>query len=111
MSARDLADERRRWDQLLHPAQPNDPGRWELGDGPALKLIEGSKDAIQSVVWEVTSLGRAADWLRGKGWLGETHENAVAIAREPLQGLDVRLAQATEEPPEFPPPSSASPVN
>jgi hypothetical protein len=95
VSARDPADARHRWHQLLHPAQPNELGRWELGDGPALKLIESSEDAIQTVVWEVTSLGTAADWLRGKGWLGETHENAVAIAREPLQGLDVRLAQAT----------------
>ena len=92
VSARDLAGERHRWQRLLHPAQPDGFGRWELGDGPALKLIEGTEDAIQAVVWDVTSLGKAADWLRRKGWLGTTHENEVSITREPLQGLDVRLA-------------------
>jgi hypothetical protein len=92
VSARDLAGERGRWQQLLHPAQPDDRGRWELGDGPALKLVEGTEDAIQAVVWEVSSLDKAADWLRNTGWLRETRENGVSIAPEPLQGLDVRLA-------------------
>lgn len=50
-------------------------------------------DAIQALIWNVNSLGKAADWLKGKGWLGNTHENEVSIAPEPLQGLDVRLAE------------------
>jgi hypothetical protein len=93
VSARDLRRERHRWQQVLLPAQPDDFDRWELGDGPALRLVAGSEDAIQTVIWEVSSLDRAADWLRGKGWLKAKHDNDTSIAPEPLQGLDVRLAQ------------------
>lgn len=91
VSARDFAEEWRRWRRLLYPTQPDELGRWELGDGPALKLVEGNEDAIQALIWNVSSLGKAADWLKGKGWLGNTHEDEVSIAPEPLQGLDVRL--------------------
>ena len=34
-------------------------------------------------IWNVSSLGKAADWLRGKAWLGNTDENEVSIAPEP----------------------------
>ena len=37
------------------------------------------------------SLGRAADWLRAEGWLGDEREDGLSIAAEPLQGLEVRL--------------------
>ena len=63
----------------------------ELGDGPAVRLVEGTDDGIRAVVWEVDSLGRAADWLRAQGWFGEEHDGRVLIAPEPLQGLEVWL--------------------
>jgi hypothetical protein len=91
VSARDLAAEEQRWQRLLDPVRPTESCRWELGDGPAIRLVEGADDGIQTVVWEVGSLGRAGDWLRAEGWLGEEREGEISIAAEPLQGLDVRL--------------------
>jgi hypothetical protein len=94
VSARDAASEEERWQRLLDPVQPSQPGRWVLGDGPAIRLVEGAKDGIRAVVWEVHSTDRAADWLRGQGWLGEERDGELSIAPEPLQGLDVRLTDA-----------------
>lgn len=93
MTARDLQAERDRWQRFLDPVTPDDHGRWSLGDGPALRLIEGTDDAIHSVVWEVSSLGQAARWLQAKGWLEDKVDDGIKIAVEPLQGLDVRLAE------------------
>jgi hypothetical protein len=94
VSARDPGSEEERWQRLLDPVQPSQPGRWVLGDGPAIRLVEGAKDGIRAVVWEVHSIDRAADWLRGQRWLGEESDGELSIAPEPLQGLDVRLAAA-----------------
>ena len=88
VSARDPAAEERRWQQLLGPA-----GR-QLGDGPAISLVEGPEDRIRTVVWEVESLGRAADWLRAHQCLGSEHDDAVAIAAPELQGVDIRVSQS-----------------
>lgn len=98
VSARDAASEQERWQHLLDPVQPSQPGRWVLGDGPAIRLVEGAKDEISAVVWEVHSTDRAAEWLRGQGWLGGERDGDLSIAPEPLQGLDVRLAVATTGP-------------
>lgn len=92
IEARNLADEERGWERLLAPATPSEPRRWELGDGPAIRLVEGDRDRIRQVVWEVGSLGRAADWLRREGWLGQVHNDGIYIASEPLQGLEIQLS-------------------
>jgi hypothetical protein len=76
---------------LLDPLAPAECRCWQLGDGPSIRFVEAAEDAIRSLVWEVDSLGRAADWLRRQGWLGEEHGYRVAIAPEPLQGLEVWL--------------------
>jgi hypothetical protein len=94
IEVRNLANEQGRWERLLAPATPSGPYRWELGDGPAIRIAEGDRDRIRQVVWEVGSLGRAADWLRREGWLGEVRDDGVSIAREPLQGLEVQLSEA-----------------
>jgi hypothetical protein len=93
LTARDAAAETERWQRLLDPAQPSQTGRWELGDGPAIKISEGPEDQIRALVWEVRSLDRAADWLRGEGWLGDERDGHVSIAADPLQGLDIQLTE------------------
>jgi hypothetical protein len=91
VGARDVASEGERWQRLLEPVKAVQSGRWELGDGPAIKLVEAPEDGIRALVWEVVSLDRAADWLRAQGWFGEEREDGISLAAEPLQGLEVRL--------------------
>jgi len=92
VSASNVAPEAQRWQQLFDPVQPTGDRAWQLGDGPAIRLIEGTNDGFQELVWEVQSLGRAADWLRTQSWLGPERYGGVSIAPAPLQGLAVRLA-------------------
>jgi hypothetical protein len=44
-------------------------------------------------VWELESLARAIDWLRNENCLGDEHGDAVSIADEALQRVDIRLTQ------------------
>ena len=89
--ARDVAAQEQRWQQLLDPVKPTENRCWSLGDGPAIRLTEDANDGIQELVWEVGSLGRAADWLRAHGWLDQDRDGGVTIDKRPLQGIAVRL--------------------
>ena len=91
ITARDAAAEAERWQRLLDPLQPTDPGRWQPGDGPAVRVVEGGEDRIERTVWSVRSLERAADWLREHGMLREGPDGAVGIDPEILQGVNVWL--------------------
>lgn len=92
VTTRDAAAEAERWQRLLEPLDPTEPGRWQPGDGPALRVVEGREDRIDRMVWTVRSLERAADWLRGQGMLGEEREGNIDIAPGALQGVNVSLA-------------------
>lgn len=88
----DAAAEAERWQRLLAPVQPSEPGHWKLGDGPAIRLVEAESNNILRVVWEVGTLSHAADWLRREGWIGDVSDDRISVAPEPLQGLNVQLA-------------------
>ena len=55
LGAKEVDTETERWRTLLEPT-PMTNGRWELGDGPAIRLVPDYEDHIQALVWEVTSL-------------------------------------------------------
>ncbi len=92
VTARDAAAEVDRWQGLLAPLEPTEPGRWQPGDGPAVRIAEGPEDRIDRMVWTVRSRDRAADWLRGQGMLGKESEETISIAPDALQGVNVALA-------------------
>lgn len=94
VAARDATAEAARWQRLLDPLAPLEPGRWQPGDGPALRIVEGREDRIEAMVWTVRSPDDAAHWLRRQDMLGEERDGTVGIAPDALQGLDVRLAAA-----------------
>ena len=91
VAARDAAAEAERWQRLFDPLQPSEPGCWRPGDGPALRVVEGAENRIESMVWNVRSLADAADWLRREGMLGSADDGTVTIAPEALQGVNIRL--------------------
>ncbi|MGH2955338.1 MAG: hypothetical protein ACRDK9_15230 [Solirubrobacterales bacterium] len=94
VGARDHPGEERRWQELLDPVKPKAERRWELGDGPAIRLVDDTENHIRTLVWEVASLERAMRFLREEGMLGPTDEASVRIAPEVIGGLDIRLAEA-----------------
>ncbi len=87
----DFEGSRKRWQNLLAPAPEDAPGRWPIGDGPAIHLIPHDRDAIVALVLKVASLEKAKVFLAEKGLLGTTSEQEIRIAPEKIRGLDVRL--------------------
>jgi hypothetical protein len=91
VAARDAAAEANRWQRLLDPLQPTEPERWQPGDGPAVRIVEGGEDRIEAMVWTVRSLEKAADWLRKHDLFREGDDGTISIAPEALQGVNVWL--------------------
>lgn len=91
VAARDAAAEAARWQRLLDPLEPVEPGRWQPGDGPAVRIVEGREDRIEAMVWTVRSPDAAAARLREQGLFGEERDGTVRIAPDALQGLNVWL--------------------
>jgi hypothetical protein len=89
----DLASEQARWQRVLDPLLPN-AGRWDLSDGPAVRLVAADTDGIVALVLRVRSLAAAEHALRGSGLLGTASETQLTIMPSALQGVDVRLAGA-----------------
>lgn len=93
LAARDLPRERDRWQRLLDAPADAD-GRWQLTEGPALRLVESDIDAIEALVCEVASLEAATEMLERERMLGAAQPDEVRLAREALQGLDLRLRES-----------------
>jgi hypothetical protein len=96
VTAREAAAEVDRWQRLLDPLEPTEPGRWQPGDGPALRVVEGDEDRIDRMVWTVRSLDKAADWLRGQDMLAAGPEGTISIAPDVLQGVNISLEAEDE---------------
>jgi hypothetical protein len=87
--------EKERRQTCSSPAPRTADGAWELGAGPAVRLVADDRDRIRSLVWDVASLERAQRFLRDEGMLGPTVDGQVAIDPASAFGLDIRLAEST----------------
>lgn len=90
---KDIEDVQRRWSNLLAPTSEAAGNLWEIADGPRVRLVSATENAIQTLVLKVSSLKRAADFLTEKGMIGSIVENQLTIAPEKIYGLDVRLVE------------------
>jgi hypothetical protein len=80
------------WKKLFAPLEQRERGLWEIADGPAVRLLQGERDAIQGLVLKVSDLERAKTFLREKGMLdSNTTGDKVRINPEKIYGLDIRL--------------------
>jgi hypothetical protein len=87
----DLERDRANWSRLL--GTPELPNRWRAGGGPAIRLVKGPADAIQSVTFKVASLEKARDFLKQNQLLGVVDSSGVSLDPRRIQGLSVRLTQ------------------
>ena len=69
IGVRDLEAARRLWQRLLDPTPISSSGSWQVGDGPAIRLIQARENSPQGFVIAVASLPRAKAFLREKGLL------------------------------------------
>ena len=90
MGVADLGAARRLWQRLLEPAPSRGPDAWQVGDGPAIRLVPASQNRMEALILRVTSLERAKTFLRDNRLLGEK-EGRVMINNPKLGGIDLRL--------------------
>lgn len=91
VSVKDYERAQRNWEKLFAPVASVEQGLWEIADGPAVRVLEGDKDAIRSLIFKVSDLSRAETFLREKDMLGTVADNQIQIAPAKIQGLDLRL--------------------
>jgi hypothetical protein len=91
VSVKDFERANQNWKKLCRPGPPRAPGLWEVADGPAVRLVQGERDAIETLVFKVSDLSRAETFLREKDMLGSTVSGETRIDPEKIYGLDVRL--------------------
>lgn len=82
------------WQSLLNPLLPSSPGVWELGGGPAVRVIQADVNGIRELVVSVRSLSRARGFLRECGLLDIDRPDGVTMAGPALQGLTIRLIES-----------------
>lgn len=93
LGVRDLEAARRLWQKLLDPTPMSSSGWWQVGDGPAIRLLQAKENAPQRLVVAVASLPRAKAFLREKDLLGTNTEREATIDPSKIQGLDIRVVE------------------
>ncbi len=68
-------------------------GAWELGDGPAIRVVPDREDQIQALVWEVASLDHARRFLEKEAMLGVATDAQLTIRPSAMHGLEIRLVE------------------
>jgi hypothetical protein len=89
-----LTESSARWRQLLRPAIEETGLCWQVGDGPALRVIAAERDALHHMVWEVASLVDAQAALDSLGLLGTVMPDQITLDPAKCFGLDIRLVEA-----------------
>jgi catechol 2,3-dioxygenase-like lactoylglutathione lyase family enzyme len=90
----DLDGARALWQKLLAPMQPSESSVWQIGDGPAIRLVPAERTSVQELVIRVASLQRARTFLRERGLLGADAPGEATIDPSRLNGLRFRLVEA-----------------
>ena len=93
VGATDLKAATRLWEKLLEPRRPSAPGLWQVGDGPAIRVVQAGENALQGLVISVISLRQAKAFLQEKGLLGSVSEKEVTVNPSKIQGLSIRLVE------------------
>jgi len=91
IAVKDLEAARRIWDRLLQPVPSPVVNTWQVGDGPAIRLIAAPQDRMQSLIFRVASLDRANAFLRGHRLLGAETDGMLTIDPSRLWGVELRL--------------------
>ena len=91
IGAVDLETARRLWQTLLDPTPPATSNSWQIGNGPAIRLVPAAENRIETLVVRVAALERAKAFLRDQQMLGAESEGQMAIDPSKIGGLDIRL--------------------
>ena len=91
VGATDLAESRRLWQKLLDPRPMSDEGIWQVGEGPAIRLVPAAEDGVQAWVIKVRSLDQARSFLAEHDLLGQDPEGRVTLKIEQFDAFDIEF--------------------
>jgi hypothetical protein len=91
VGAIDLEAARQLWQTLLDPTPAATSNTWQVGGGPAVRLVRANENRIEALVIRVASLERARAFLRDRQLLGADAPGQVTIDPSKVGGLDLRL--------------------
>jgi hypothetical protein len=91
VGAVDLKGARQLWQKLLDPTPSTASNTWQIGSGPAVRLVPANDNRIQALLIRVASLERAKAFLRDRQLLGADAAGQVTIDPSKIGGLDLRL--------------------
>ena len=89
----DLEAARGLWQKLLDPTPLSSSSTWQVGDGPAIRLLQAGENTTQGLVISVASLPKARAFLRERDLLGIDSQQAVTIDSSKIEGLNIRLVE------------------
>ena len=93
VGATDLAESRRLWQKLLDPRPMSDEGVWQVGEGPAIRMVPATEDGTQSWVIKVRSLDQARTFLAVHDLLGQDPEGRVTLKIEQFHAFDIEFVE------------------
>ncbi len=91
LGVRDLTAALRGWQNLL--GRPASGARWELGSGPAIRLIAAQEDQLTTLRIKVKSLAAARAFLRSQNLLGLDTPREISLRRSAVGSADIRLVE------------------
>ena len=89
----DVEAARRLWQTLLDPTPSATPNTWQIGSGPAVRLVPAKEHRVQALLIRVASLARAKTFLRDRQLLGVDAAEHVSIDPSKVGGLELRLVE------------------
>ena len=87
----DLEAARGLWQKLLDPTPLSGSSTWQVGDGPAIRLLQARENTPQGLVISVASLPQAKAFLREKGLLGADSADEATIDPSKIYGLNISV--------------------
>jgi catechol 2,3-dioxygenase-like lactoylglutathione lyase family enzyme len=93
IGAVDVEMARRLWQRLLDAPPSATSNTWQIGTGPAVRLVPATENRILALLIQVASLERAKAFLREKQLLGVDAAGQVTIDPSKIGGLDLRLVE------------------
>jgi catechol 2,3-dioxygenase-like lactoylglutathione lyase family enzyme len=93
IGATDVAQTRAQWQKLLDPEAPTASGAWQVGAGPAIRIVRANEDRLKELVVRIRSIGRAKAFLRDGGLLASESATEARLDPSKVFGLGIRLVE------------------
>jgi hypothetical protein len=89
IGVRNLEEARGKWRRFLDPSVEARSGIFPLAEGPAIKLVSSTVDAIEAITFQVASATQAAAFLKARSLLKEGENKAMLLAETRTQGVQI----------------------